>query len=390
LTARGKVHWDFGDGQTSEFSEPTHVYLRPGLYTVKMTLQLPTETLVTANQVEVAPLLLPIDNRKVDQLSDYLSLLERYDVTKLSLTSVLQLVRACEQGKRVDQAARAGKTALEADWKEPDEQAASELIRMVGPMLRDQLDDPAGAVASWQAAGRLLRRDQPRAECEIEVADILLHDLLQRTEARKLLDIAAGRVARSNDPALTSRFYRVLGDCHARGGDREAARAAYSRAASSLGSGRTTVEVNALRGALSRSTEAFLREKELDRALKELRRWQDQFPSDKLEGYLPLLQAQHWLARGKYRQPIAVAGDLIAANPESPYADQLAFLAAECEERLGQRDRAQAAFKTFLTDYPGSPLVEKARKKLAELGKPSEEDKKPTSPVKPTKPPRKP
>ena len=33
-TARPKVRWDFGDGQTSTLADPVHIYLHPGLYTV--------------------------------------------------------------------------------------------------------------------------------------------------------------------------------------------------------------------------------------------------------------------------------------------------------------------------------------------------------------------
>ena len=73
-----------------------------------------------------------------------------------------------------------------------------------------------------------------------------------------------------------------------------------------------------------------------------------------------------------YRGHTIETGDLVAINPDSPYADRLAFLAAECEEKQGQPERAVAAFRTFLMDYPGSPLVPDAKERLARLasGKP--------------------
>ena len=39
VTMGAKVTWDFGDGQTSERASPVHVYLRQGLYSVKLTLR---------------------------------------------------------------------------------------------------------------------------------------------------------------------------------------------------------------------------------------------------------------------------------------------------------------------------------------------------------------
>ena len=118
---------------------------------------------------------------------------------------------------------------------------------------------------------------------------------------------------------------------------------------------------------MSRSTEAFLREKQFDRALAEVRRWRDEYPSDQAEGELSLLQARERVAVGKYAAAIACAGDLIAVNPESPFADRLAFLAAECHDKLGHHERGLASFQSFVSDYPGSPLVSAAKKQINRL-----------------------
>ena len=147
-------------------------------------------------------------------------------------------------------------------------------------------------------------------------------------------------------------------------GDKTSARTAYARATTALDSRKSAVEQDAWRGAHSRSTEEFLRDKALDRAWAELRGWQEQYPIDKVEGYLTLLQARYWSARNKWPQAIALAGDLVAINPDSPYADRLVFLSAECEEKSGHGDRARAAYQSLLADYPGSPLVAEARKRL--------------------------
>ena len=142
-------------------------------------------------------------------------------------------------------------------------------------------------------------------------------------------------------------------------------RAAYARAMTALDSRKSAVEQDAWRGAHSRSTEEFLRDKALDRAWSELRGWQEQYPIDKVEGYLTLLQARYWAARNKWPQAIALAADLVAINPDSPYADRLVYLSAECEEKSGHGDRRSAAYQSLITDYPGSPLVATAKKRIA-------------------------
>ena len=40
-----KLRWDFGDGQTSTLRDPNHVYLRPGLYPVKLAIRRGGKTL---------------------------------------------------------------------------------------------------------------------------------------------------------------------------------------------------------------------------------------------------------------------------------------------------------------------------------------------------------
>jgi TolA-binding protein len=227
----------------------------------------------------------------------------------------------------------------------------------------------------WEAAARSVKQPAARAGCELEAADIRLHDLLQRGPAGKLLEAATGRLARAPDPVLTARLHRLWGDWSARGGDRAAARAAYARAVAAAGR-RSIVESEARRGAFSRSAEAFLRDRELDRAREELRAWQDECPGDKVEGYLPLLWARYHIARGQWADVVVVANDLLAVNRDAPHADSLVFLAAECEERLGHPDRARAGYQSLLSDYPGSPLVPAARQKLAAPPAPPKDPKK--------------
>ena len=54
-------------------------------------------------------------------------------------------------------------------------------------------------------------------------------------------------------------------------------------------------------------------------------------------------------------------------RPQSPYADRLVLVQAEAEEALGHPDRAIAACETLLADYPGSPLRDAAKEKIAAL-----------------------
>jgi hypothetical protein len=373
LAGKGR-HWDFGDGQSADEAEPVHVYLHPGLFAVKAAS---AGGPAVVNRIQVHRAVTAADAKKgPDRLADYLPILNRYDPTKLPDLDALQLVRFCAEVNQHDRAVKVGRTRLLAEPPPEDEAVVLALVRLVGPRLRDSFDDPGSAAAVWEAAARSVKQPAARAGCELEAADIRLHDLLQRGPAGKLLEAATGRLARAPDPALTARLHRLWGDWSARGGDRDAARAAYARAVAAAGR-RSIVESEARRGAFSRSVEAFLRDRELDRARDELRAWQDECPGDRVKGYLTLLWARYHIARGQWADVVVVANDLLAVNRDAPHADSLVFLAAECEERLGHPDRARAGYKSLVSDYPGSSLVPAARQKLAAPPAPTKDPKKP-------------
>jgi len=366
---RGRAHWEFGDGQTSKASSPQHIYLHPGIYTVRLSTAGEAAALAISNRIEIGrPAVFADADHPPDRLAAYLLALRDGEPSKLDPLGLVQLVRAEIEGNHPAEAASVGKAGLLAGQAAADPAALDALVQLVGPLLRDTMDDPESALAAWKAAASVKPEVPParRAAYELEAADIAMSDLLRAGEAKRLLDSATARLKGDAEPLLTARLYRVWGDYSARKGDRAAARASYERAmASAAGSRRPAVERSSWRGALSRSAEAYLRDKRFDRALAELRRWQDEYPADKGEGYLPLLQARYWVARGKHARAIALIGDALAVNPESSEADRLAYLAAECEDTLGHADRAAVGFRAFLNDYPGSPLVPAVKQKLA-------------------------
>src|SRR5208337_4925886 len=325
---RPKIHWNFGDGQTSTLTDPLHIYLLPGLYTVTMKVSGESESLATTNRVPIHRALVFADqNLPPDQLGPYLTILDKYDPAKLDPPGLLQLVRAFDEGGLFARAAKAGQAGILA--REPmDSDSALAVVRLVGGLLRDRLDDAAAALSFWQEAVKVLRPAVWKAECEIEAADLAINDLAHAEQpAKALLDSAAKRLGKDEEPALTGRLNRVWGDWHARKGDRSSARAAYARAMAALGTRKSAVEQDAWRDAHSRSTEEFLRDKALDRAWAELRRWQEEYPIDKVESYLTLLQARYWAARNKWPQAIALAGDLVAIGCDRAGArDYAAFL----------------------------------------------------------------
>jgi TolA-binding protein len=415
LSMGSKVLWEFGDGQTSDKLNTDHVYLHPGVYTVKLSFRRGgAKAAEIANHVCVdRPTPGPRD--KTFTLDDYLPMLEAYDPHTLDAAGLRQLVlcyevKALALQAQAEQYAQQDKMRAEdpnrktPERKEPpkgksaaaekvfspaeryyamavkvgrvafvEESAAKgdeelvKLAQIIGPMARDLLGESEVAFQIWKGAAERIGVGDVKAECEAEAADVAINDLVNPHAAKALLDAAAGRLGKRRTGAAAGKVERVWGDYYALGGDGNAARKAYGEAERILGPTRRYIERTAWRGAHSRSTEEFIRQGQLDRAAAEIRAWQREFPEEKIDGYLTLMYAKYWAAREKYPQAVAQAEQLTAVNRDSPYIDQVLVLAADCELKRGRTDRALATLHSLVKDYPGSPLVPEVKKTIARL-----------------------
>jgi TolA-binding protein len=417
LTMKGRVLWEFGDGQTSEQAEPMHVYLKPGLYTVKLSVGRAPRSITTANRIYVdRPLIL--DRRpKLDVLDDYLPMLTNCNPAALDASSLRQLVAAFEakagrlesppddaesdaaarprrrRAKQAEsapvatadvpaevlaerwaearrwlaQAVAAGKAAFLSSSPADGNEALLALARSVGPLARDRLGDSELAFKIWDGAVRKIKTPELRAACAIEAADVAVNDLGNLPAARTLLDGAKSILGDGRKGSVASALARVWGDYCAATGDGKSARQAYAEAERVLITGKTLIEQNAWRGAHNRSAEEFLQTGEFDRAALEIHAWQREFPGEKTDGQVTFMHARYWAGREKYDRAIALSNQLLTVNADSPCADQMLMLAATCEWKRGNAKAASATLHSLLKDYPGSPLVPEAKAGLQRL-----------------------
>ncbi len=374
LTAHGaKIRWDFGDGQTSDLPNVDHVYLRPGLYTVTLSVRRGVRRAETTNHIYVdRPLLTSRD--KLHTLDEYLRIIETYDPRKLDAASLRQLafvfeakalaVPADQSESYLAKAVEAVQTAFRDDSAAKGDDDLLKLAQLIGPLARFRLGDSQTALEIWRGAARRIGAAEPKAECEIAAAEVAVNDLLRAADAKPLLEAATKRLGKDRSGALVAELQRVWGDFYAATGDGRSARNAYLEAQRLLSSSRRFNVETAQRGAHARSTEEFLRSKQYVRAAEELDSWLRAFPVARLDGYPTLLLARYWSGREKYAQAIAQAEQLHTVSPDSPYIDQLLFLAADCEMRLGRKDRSLATLHSLVNDYPGSPLAPLAKKNI--------------------------
>jgi len=413
LTSQGKLQWDFGDGQTSSLPVVDHVYLRRCLYAVKLSIRRGGKAFETTNRIYVDRPAPPYSDSR-HTLDQYLRIVQTYDPKTLDAVSLRQMVLLLEakalalagRSKDVARMARAieedpnlrpgveleetrdekaeagellsesdqylaravdaGKIAFTGDSAAKGDADLLKLAQLIGPMARFRLGNARSAGQIWRGAADRIGAGDLKAECEIAAADIALNDLTKAAAAKSLLDAATKHLSARSGP-VAAELHRVWGDYYASTGDGKLARKHYLEAQQATGSPMGWIEQAAWLGAHARSTEEFLKAKKHVRAIEELRAWQREFPAEKLDGYWALLFARYWAGRGKYAQAIAQAEQLQAVNPDSPYIDQLLYLAADSEMRLGRKDRAVATLHSLLKDYPGSPLAPKVKKQIEML-----------------------
>lgn len=379
-----KCLWDFGDGQTSTETNPgQHIYLKPGLYTVTLTCSTAALTQKMSNRIYVdQPLLQPTE--KPHTLDMYLPQLEKYDPKNLDPEAAVQLAEAYlfKIDQLLDGKAPAGelekyrkrivelaKAVLTNTAKAKGDASIHALAKLAGPIARDILADSRSAGQIWMAASQRITLDDLGAECAAMAADIMVNDLLDTKRAQPILEQAIKRIPRNAHGTAAANVYRIAGEIFASNGDREAALKAFAEAEERNRSRKSFGETTAMEGSLSRSAEGFIREKDFDRAILELRQWQLDYPSSAIDGYSSLLFAEYWIGKKKYDQAAALADRLLILNPDSSYIDQLLVKAAEAKQLAGEKDGALAYLHQLLKEYPGSELIEDIKKKITELEK---------------------
>jgi len=111
----------------------------------------------------------------------------------------------------------------------------------------------------------------------------------------------------------------------------------------------------ALAGALARSIEYYITEKDAESGQQTWEKWQQQYPADFLEGYSILLQTRLMESAGYAQAAARVAESFALAFPKSSYAPQLLDRASKL---LAKTDpgRSTSIRNLLKQKYPEDPL----------------------------------
>ncbi len=372
----GSFEWDFGDGQTADVSEPTHVYLASGDYAVTLRAKRGTRAHTFRTTVHVDRNWRTQTERKIDPASRYGEEVARYDLAALDLRN-LRLAVDLFDHLTMREACIAAASELVFKRKGVKEPQVLDTGLMLGEHLR-AAEQYQEAVRTYQRLEKRLKRRDRKAAVAVQIGETLLRDLHQYEAAEKDCRRVLQAYANGGAAVELRRAHIGLGDIWRHRGDAGKARQAYEAAdrikVKVLGPKREAVRI----GALARYVEEYTREKDWEWVFQYLDDWAWEFPLAKLEGHWSWLRATALRAKGDVREALREALDLTGANPHSAYAVRLLMLAAECYVDQGDRRKARLTLQTAVEDYPEDPARDEARRRLQALGGPVETDAKPS------------
>ena len=373
LTHGGRFDWDFGDGQTSLEANPTHVYLAPGDYAVTLKASRGPLAHTFRTKVHADRNWWQQASREIEPIRKVAEEVAKYDFPKLDVPNLV-LALDLFGHEKMPQALVAAATELAIRRTGVEDDRLRDTGLVLGENLRT-LRKAEDAVKAYQQVEARIKADRVKAAVAIQVPETLLRDLHRWDEAEKEYQRILKVYGRSGVDEVLRRSHIGLGDIGRHRGKGDQARQAY-RAAMAIRVGALPPNEAAVRvGTLARYVEEYTRERDWEWAFKFLDDWAWEYPMDKLQGHWSLLRAQALLAHDQQDEALLEALDLLAGNPDSPYAVRLLVFAAECHAAGGQADKARLLLQTAVEDYPEDPQREAARQRLQALGGPVDKGK---------------
>ena len=361
---KGKVEWDFGDGQTSTLFSPTHIYLASGDYTVALKVSRQADSSTFHTKVHVDRNWAKQTEGAIELAKKYADEVALYNFAKLDVRSLIYAVSLLEHEAMTAPLVLACAELLNRpELKELQ-------IHKYGLLLGEYQvkgTQAQQAVATYRKIEERLKAPPLRAELAYHAADTLQHDLHRYDEAEKEYQRLLKSYATSGADAMLRRAHIGMGDVWRHRGDGDKARQEYHAASSIKVINYPPNEAAVRVGTLARYVEEYTRDKQWEWAFKFLDDWAWEFPEDKLTGNWSFLRASALQVQGEKQEALLEAMDLLGANPESPYAVRLLMLGAKIQVALGNRDKAKLLLQSAVEDYPEDPNQAEARKQMMAL-----------------------
>ena len=334
---RATYQWDFGDGQSTTGQQVDHVYLVDGVFPLKLTVKIGGNSDSRTSKIVVSRDFADLIRPHVDDINSAARIVAGYKLASLDGAELNWAVNLQLEVKDKD-AMLAAATALAGKPKVADVERAYAALCHVADEARSK-PGPTVIAQLW-AAVPATSNLQPRAV---------------RQQARALL-------WGLGDPASAVKALRSVGDTSA---DTQAMLGVALVLSGSADDGskmlrdtRGTGDADkhaALAGAMARTIEYDLDQKDADTGDEQWDHWQAMYPGDFLEGYSLLLKTRLVELRGEPVVAARLAEQFAVAMPGSSYAPQLLDRASKLLAK-SDPDHAKQLHDLLKKRYPEDPL----------------------------------
>lgn len=368
-----KWRWSFGDGETSNAAEPTHVYLATGRYNVTLTAEDGPAKQTASWPLDVFEIEHVTEEFAQGHVDAYAKIADAYDREKLDESGLRELTllqseagepaRSLESGRifvrRFPAATPAGlshvRRAMAESALKLGEGSLDEAIANLEASVTDKTP-PAEAFDVLARLIRLLAIDRGQPERAVEVAK-----RVERIVKTSKLDVEAIKSYR--------RALIASGDAFLWQGKIDEARDAYTRSEVITGA-KIPLQVRAARvGAYPNAMREFLVGKDLAAATELVDRWEETFPTEKVSGQTFFWRGKILTLQKQYKDAARYLSRSVVLSSGAGYETEARWKLAESYEWLGRRDEARTELRKLVATGLDDSFTRKAREVLGRAPK---------------------
>jgi REP element-mobilizing transposase RayT len=378
LPANATCQWDFGDGLGATGSEVEHVYLTMGTFAVSLMIKGPQGTQTLRWPLNVFEIEHVTDQFKEGSPKDYAGLVLKYDRSKLNADALKEMAYLLAETEQPAEAVAVGKEYLGRFGAKRPALEVSRVRRLLADCaIRLGEGGLKEAIANYQAS---LVAETPAPE-KLDVLARLLHLVgIERRlpeEADKVLAQVEKTWKAGTDTAETRAAYRraliAMGDVLL-WNKKPADAVDFYRRAEALGAFIPSQVRKARIGAYPNGIRELIANGSHGAALDIVNRWDESFPTDKVNGQTFFWRAKLLALRGRHADAVRYFRLLIprGGSKEKAMAEGTAFesearwLLAESLEKTGKADEAKIELARLVKTGFKDPFRDKAVAKLKE------------------------
>jgi len=334
----GEYTWNFGDGQTASGAVVDHVYLAAGVFPIRLTARLGHLSDAQTTQFDVGRLWEHIDHPPEEPLEVHANFAAHEDFSKLPEPSLCRAVLLFQRTRAIDPMLAAAARLATFERHENSSLAIDALELASQQGIASARAD--AVISFWESVPN---HSDLHDRAITEAAEILIWRIGDFDSAVRMLEPLA-----QQDNTRLKRIYAHALILDQRGED-------GAKILTALPAGNQWEHHVALSGAMARTIEYYITERDWAAGEATWEQWQEAFPGDFLEGYSVMLRTKLMEIKGDSAAAAKVAEAFASAVPSSSYAPQLLDRASRL---LASADPAKsAALRQLLKQrYPEDPL----------------------------------